>query len=139
MTITTGKLETGLNASVAGEIRAWMGRRGVRQSQLARMLGENEQWLSTRLRGATPLNLNDLGRIAQALSVNVVDFLPHREREVTTPYVAPSMIPAPRNPMKGLGQPERTGRTGRPMVNDPLSQAAQRSGARRDRQLQPCG
>lgn len=85
MTVTTGA-STGLNASIAAEIRAWMGRRGVRQSQLARQLGENEQWVSVRLRGVTPLSVNDTGRIAEALGIRMVDLLPQREREVTVTY-----------------------------------------------------
>lgn len=136
MTIAVGKLDTGLNSSVAGEIRAWMGRRGVRQSQLARVLGENEQWLSTRLRGATPLNLNDLERIAQALAVNVVDFLPHREREVTLPFPAPT-FPAQRISLSSPMDP--TGRTARTMPRQSIDKSAQRTSARPSRNLEPCG
>lgn len=53
-----------------------MGRLDVRQSELARRLGENDQWLSTRLKGRTPINLNELQRIAQALGLGVLDLLP---------------------------------------------------------------
>lgn len=83
MSIETTEVKNDLSDAVAAEIRAWMGRLSIRQSQLARHLGENEQWLSTRLRGLTPLSMNDAGRIARALGLRAVDLLPQREREVT--------------------------------------------------------
>jgi transcriptional regulator with XRE-family HTH domain len=53
-----------------------MGRLQVRQSELARRLGQNDQWLSMRLRGVTPINLNELQLIADALGVAVGKLLP---------------------------------------------------------------
>lgn len=70
------KTADSFSAEVAAEIRAVMGRRGVRQSQLARMLGTTDVWLSVRLRGVQAIDLNDLWRIADALDVPVVDFMP---------------------------------------------------------------
>lgn len=68
-----------LTALVAAEIRASMGRQGVRQSELARRLGESDQWLSMRLRGRTPLNINEILRIARALGVDLYQLLPSPE------------------------------------------------------------
>lgn len=68
-----------LTALVAAEIRAWMGRLGVRQSELARKLGESDQWLSMRLRGRTPLDINEILRIARALGVDLYQLLPSPE------------------------------------------------------------
>lgn len=68
-----------LTALVAAEIRAWMGRQGVRQSELARKLGESDQWLSMRLRGRTPLDINELLRISRALGVSLHQLLPSPE------------------------------------------------------------
>lgn len=68
-----------LTALVAAEIRASMGRLGVRQSELARKLGESDQWLSMRLRGRTPLNINEILRIARALGVDLYQLLPSPE------------------------------------------------------------
>lgn len=67
-----------LTDRVAAAIRAEMGWQGIRQSQLARQLGENDTWLSMRLRGLVPLNLNELERIADALDVEVTDLLTQR-------------------------------------------------------------
>lgn len=78
MTTTPERTAT-LTSLVAAEIRAQMGRLDVRQSELARRLGENDQWVSTRLKGRTPINLNDLHRFAKALGLNVFDLMPNRE------------------------------------------------------------
>lgn len=59
-----------LSERVAEEIRVVMARRKMRQSQLARQMGSNEQWLSVRLRGVQEIGLNDLGRIADALGMS---------------------------------------------------------------------
>lgn len=69
-----------LTSLVAAEIRAQMGRLDVRQSELARRMGENDQWVSTRLKGRTPIDLNDLHRFARALDVEVYELLPSREQ-----------------------------------------------------------
>ncbi len=74
-----------LSADTAAEIRAWMGRLSVRQSELARRLGETDQWLSMRLRGNTPIDLDELSRIADALGVLVKDLLPSRAMSRVTP------------------------------------------------------
>ena len=65
-----------LSEQVAEEIRVLMARRRLRQSQLARLVGENDQWMSVRLRGVQPIDLNDLQRIAEALSVDPISLLP---------------------------------------------------------------
>lgn len=57
------------SARVAEEIRVVMTRRQIRQSELARAIGTNDQWLSVRLRGVQPIDLNDLEIIAAALHV----------------------------------------------------------------------
>jgi transcriptional regulator with XRE-family HTH domain len=56
-----------------------MGRLDVRQTELARRMGVNDQWLSVRLKGRTPIDLNDLFRIAKALGVGVHQLLPPPE------------------------------------------------------------
>jgi transcriptional regulator with XRE-family HTH domain len=78
MTTTSERTAT-LTALVAAEIRAWMGRLDVRQSELARRMGENDQWLSTRLKGRTPIDINDLQRIAKGLGLGVHELLPSPE------------------------------------------------------------
>jgi transcriptional regulator with XRE-family HTH domain len=51
----------------------------IKQSQLARKIGKTEQWLSVRLRGRQPLDVNDLALIADGLGVGVHDLLPPPE------------------------------------------------------------
>lgn len=76
MTITPTAAQTPLSEQVAEEIRGWMGKRRISGAQVARLLGVSQMWVSDRLRGATPINLNDLERIATALDVAVADLLP---------------------------------------------------------------
>lgn len=78
MTTTPERAAT-LTSLVAAEIRAWMGRLDVRQSELARRMGENDQWMSMRLKGRTPIDLNELQRIATALGLSVLDLMPPPE------------------------------------------------------------
>lgn len=76
MSVTPVGTRRPLSAQVAREIKAWMGRLDIRQAELARRLGRNEQWLSTRLRGHTPINLDEMQQIADALQVRVGELLP---------------------------------------------------------------
>lgn len=69
-----------LSESVASEIRAEMGRRGITQSILAERLSVSPLWVSRRLspgsaRPRTPLSLDDLDRIAAVLAVPVSKLL----------------------------------------------------------------
>src|SRR6266536_466589 len=57
-----------LSERVAEEIRVVLARRRIRQSQLARKLGVSEQWISVRLLGKQPIDLDDLERIAHDAS-----------------------------------------------------------------------
>lgn len=79
MSITPEVSAKTLTQLVATEIKVAMARADVRQSQLARELGKNEQWLSVRLRGRQPIDLNDLALIARALGVGVHELLPSPE------------------------------------------------------------
>jgi transcriptional regulator with XRE-family HTH domain len=73
-----------LSQRVAEEIRSWMGRRRLSGASLARQLNVSPAWVSYRLTGAQPIDLNDLDRIAAVLDVDVVDLLPAREGRVVT-------------------------------------------------------
>jgi transcriptional regulator with XRE-family HTH domain len=58
------------------EIKVTMVRAGVSGRQLARRLGVSQTWISTRLNGTTPLDLDDMERIAAALDVSVLQLMP---------------------------------------------------------------
>jgi len=72
-----------LTEQVAAEIRAQMGRRSIRQSELARTLGVTEMWLSRRLRGTQTLDLDDLEKISKALGCRIIDLLPSEGNAAT--------------------------------------------------------
>lgn len=111
MTTTPERTAT-LTALVAAEIRALLGRLDVKPAQLARQLGENDQWLSTRLKGRTPINVNDLHRIASALGVGVHELLPPPDvaaRAAVPPAIAHYVAPPTRT----------TDRQSRPRDNRP--------------------
>lgn len=82
MTTTPERTAT-LTSLVAAEVRAMLGRLDIRASELARRMGESDQWLSMRLKGRTPIDLNELQRIADALRVPVIDLLPRAVRTGT--------------------------------------------------------
>lgn len=65
-----------LSAQVADEIRVLLTRQRRSGRWLASTLGVSQTWLSSRLTGGTPIDLNDLQRIAAALEVEYVDLLP---------------------------------------------------------------
>lgn len=60
--------------SVLTEIRAWMARRDVSQSELARRLGVSSPWVNKRLHEVVPISLDDLIAIAEVLEVSPVTF-----------------------------------------------------------------
>jgi transcriptional regulator with XRE-family HTH domain len=109
MSIDVTPTATGsLTQRVAAQIRAYMAYNQVRQSKLARDMGVNEQWLSVRLRGVQPIDLNDLERIASALGAKVGDLLPRTERTPTVTSVEPS------TPIHGVPSFDNHPRGGRP-------------------------
>ncbi len=56
---------------VAGEVRAWMGRRGVNQTALAAAIGVSQSQISKRLKGTIPFDIVELARVAAFLNVDV--------------------------------------------------------------------
>lgn len=77
-----GENPQSLTEQVATEIRVELARQGIRQSELARKLGRNDQWLSVRVRGVHPIDLNDLEEIAAGLGVPVTKLLPDSVEQV---------------------------------------------------------
>lgn len=118
-----------LTQLVATEIKVQMARADVRQSELARRIGKTEQWLSVRLRGRQPVDLNDMALIAKGLGVGVHDLLPTpeeaagasvsvrnptgAERSAITHYL-PRQRPPGRKDSRSPGAGVRTARLPRP-------------------------
>lgn len=117
------RAEHELSAQVIIEIGAMLGRKRMRQADLARALGVGPMWVSDRMTGRTRLTIDDLDRIANALGVGIVDLLPRDRREVTLRYnpstpVVTGTIPHPRHPIVAAAVPipggvRRTAPTGR--------------------------
>lgn len=80
MAVNEPRMQTRLTDLVAEEIRALLARRRMSGRELARQLGESPSWVNFRLTGHTPVGLNDLQRIAEALGVGVLDLLPQSMR-----------------------------------------------------------
>jgi transcriptional regulator with XRE-family HTH domain len=69
-----------LSEQVAEEVRALLARRRMSGRQLASQLGVSPSWVSYRLTGAQPIDVNDMQRIADALGVAVIQLLPASAR-----------------------------------------------------------
>lgn len=80
-----------LSQMVADEIRVAMTRRRMSGRELATKLGVSPSWISYRLSGKQPIDINDLARIAHALGVGVHELLP-------APDVAAQASVSVRNP-----------------------------------------
>src|SRR5690606_22378013 len=91
---------TTLSDLVAEEIRARLARQRLSGRELARRLGVSASWVSYRLTGSQPIDLNDLERIAKALGVSVRQLLPSTdtERYPALPKRTMPRVPAPRRP-----------------------------------------
>lgn len=64
---------------VAAEIRAQTARLGLNQARLAELMGENEIWVSRRLRGKVHLTMGDVARFATALRCSIHTLVPEPE------------------------------------------------------------
>lgn len=82
---TTPERSATLTDIVARNIRSRMGWLGIRQRELARRLGENDQWVSVRVKGQVSLNLNDIQRFAKALETELHNLLPSQAEAAAAP------------------------------------------------------
>lgn len=116
-----------LTQLVADEIRVAMTRRRMSGRDLAKKLDVSPSWVSYRLSGRQPIDLNDLFRIAKALGVGVHQLLPPpevvagaAEASATVAYLPLSgrlpeqSRPRDNRPISGPPRtaPPRAGRTG---------------------------
>lgn len=60
---------------VAGEVRAWMARRGVTQTVLSAGVHIGQSQISKRLSGKIPFDVDELDRIAEFLGVDMLTLL----------------------------------------------------------------
>lgn len=68
-----------LRLRVAAEVRAWRGRMGVTQAQLAQVLNVSQPSISAKLRGKTPFDLDEIERLAAFFGITPAHLLgsPH--------------------------------------------------------------
>lgn len=59
---------------VLTEIKVWMARRRINQSELAAKLGVQQSWVSKRLAGKVALTVGDLAAVADVLDVPASEF-----------------------------------------------------------------
>lgn len=95
---STGSLRNG----VAEEVRALLARKRMTGDKLAAAIDRSPMYVSRRLRGEVPFDLDDLERIAAALDVIVLRLLPREAlqpqgsaSEVTTRYRPAAERPTP--------------------------------------------
>lgn len=89
-----------------------MGRRRMTGARLAAVLGVSPAWVSYRLSGKQPIDLNDLELIASVLGVSVIALIPQTE---PTNVPVPPLRPARRESTPRYAQRDQTGlRDGRP-------------------------
>jgi transcriptional regulator with XRE-family HTH domain len=102
-----------LSELVADEVRVAMTRRRMSGRELATKLNVSPSWVSYRLSGKQPIDLNDLLRIANALGVGVHELLP-------PPDIAAGAA-EPRANAHYFGLTVRTTDQARPRDNRPIS------------------
>lgn len=128
-----GGAQQSLTEQVATQIRIELARQGIRQSHLARRMEVTEQWLSVRVRGVQPIDLNDLEAIAAGLGVPVSDLLPATVQSVIDQEVIksrPLRSRPTRHPTSGVKPTARySQRADRPTDSRPKGRA--------DKQAQP--
>lgn len=112
MTTTPERRTATLSELVAEEIRALMGRRRMTQAQLARGIGKTEMWVSLRMRGRQPLDMNDLHLIAGALGVGVHELMP--PPDVAAGAADPRTMASYPMPSSRMTQPASRPRDNRP-------------------------
>lgn len=66
---------------VAGEIRAHAARKGLSGRQLAFQLGKSQPWMSRRLTGEIPFDVEELDAVAAILDVAPRDLFPGSDRD----------------------------------------------------------
>jgi transcriptional regulator with XRE-family HTH domain len=80
-----------LTGLIAQRIRSRMGWLNIRQRELAKRLGENDQWVSVRINGKVTLDVNELHRFAKALEVGISELLPSDEEAARAVTIGPAI------------------------------------------------
>lgn len=77
MSVTAGTER--LSVRVAEEVRVWMARRRLSGVKLAARINRTQAYVSRRLNGDVPFDIDDLANIAKALDISVTVLIPSPE------------------------------------------------------------
>jgi transcriptional regulator with XRE-family HTH domain len=83
MTEVAGATYNPLRLRVAAEVRAWRARRSMTQVQLAKALGLSQAQVSSRLRGETPITLDEIERLATIFGCSPEELMQPALRDFT--------------------------------------------------------
>lgn len=103
-----------LRESIAEEIRVHMTRQRVTGVALAARIGRSQSYVSRRLTGETAFDLDDLERIAYALSVTVFQLMPRPAANAGLPQSTNATRPSSPDSVTGLARNRRPGGANRP-------------------------
>lgn len=98
MTAQLKEMPSPFSRRIGATVRSLMARHGVKQVQLARVLGVNQSGVSYRLNGRTPFDVNELATVARLFQMTVAELVQDAEQ------------PRPDGPDRGLldaAHPER--------------------------------
>jgi len=106
-----------LSELVAEEVRALMARRQMSGRTLATKLNVSPSWVSYRLSGKQPIDVNDMLLIANALGVGVHDLLPPPEvaAQARGPQAIAHYFGGPERTSDHLSRPPARPRDSRPI------------------------
>jgi len=121
---TEAAQRTPLRTRVAEELRAVLGRRSMSRAELERRIGKAHPYLSRRLSGDIPFDLDDIERIAAVLDIQPFELLYSADGGPTLryPHLADRVISRPQD-SRPPNRPDR-GSTGSPRtyrVRPPLA------------------
>ena len=105
---TVSRPAISLSDAVAKEIRIALIRMDLKQSDLSIRMKRSEMWVSRRLRGAQPIDLNDLQEFAEALGKSPTDLIPRG----LTPTASPQADHTPGTNARSPQPPSRPTLTG---------------------------
>lgn len=92
-----GGTQAPLRLRVAAEVRAWRARRSMTQVQLARAMGISQAQVSSRMRGETPITIDEIEQLAGIFGVSaqtlLTGALSNDERPQPTRAEASSKLP----------------------------------------------
>ena len=95
MTTETPERKAPLRSVVAGEIRAWLGRRDMTRAELERRLNRAHPYLSRRMSGDIAFDVDDLEGIASALGVSVTTLFRQDGDEATRRWPSDPQVATP--------------------------------------------